>query len=64
MRVEQSILDEETSLFSVHSPVAPVAIGLLIGMWQRAHGMVGEVNVELGSDSLLVRISPRRVDYS
>ena len=64
VRVEQSILDEETSLFSVHSPVAPVAIGLLIGMWQRAHGMVGEVKVELVSDALLVRISPRRVDYT
>ena len=64
VRVEQSILDEETSLFSVQSPVAPVAIGLLIGMWQRAHGVVGEVKIELATDALLVRISPRRVDYS
>lgn len=64
VRVEQSILDEDFSTFSVRSPVAPVAIGLLIGMWQRAHGMIGEVKIEVVSDSLLVSIFPRRVDYA
>ena len=64
VRVEQSILDTDISVFSVHSPVAPVAIGLLIGMWQRAHGVLGEVKIEVNSDALLVSISPRRVDYA
>ncbi len=64
VRVEKSILDEDISIFSVHSPVAPVAIGLLIGMWHRAHGVFGEVKIEVDSDALLVSISPRRVDYT
>ena len=64
VQVEQSIIDTESSVFSVHSPVAPVAIGLLIGMWQRAHGVIGEVKIEVTSNDLSVSISPRRVDYA
>ena len=64
MKVEQSIIDTDSSIFSVHSPVAPVAIGLLIGTWQRAHGVIGEVKIEIASNDLSVSISPRRVDYA
>ena len=64
VKVQQSIIDSDSSVFSVHSPVAPVAIGLLIGMWQRAHGVNGEVKIEVASKYLQVSISPRRVDYA
>lgn len=64
VRVEQSILaGEEISIFSIKSPVAPVAVGLLVGMWQRAHGAVADVRVEGAVNTVRVYLSFRRVDY-
>lgn len=62
--VEKSILDGDgSSVFSVQSSVAPVTIGLLIGMWQRAHGTIGDAKIEVAANSILVHLSLRGVDY-
>lgn len=64
VRVEQSILENhDRSVFIVKSPVAPLAIGQLIGMWQRAHGTIGDVRVEPADDGVRVSLGLRRVEY-
>ncbi|MAF93983.1 hypothetical protein CMO85_04905 [Candidatus Woesearchaeota archaeon] len=64
VRVEKSLLSgDDVSVFDVLSPVAPVAVGLLIGMWQRAHGTVGDVKIEPLSEGLRVSLRLRSVDY-
>jgi len=64
VRVEQSILEgHDSSVFIVKSPVAPLAIGQLIGMWQRAHGAVGDVRIEPAVEGIRVSLNLPRVEY-
>ena len=63
--VEQSILDNQSaSVFKVHSPIAPYACGLLVGMWERAHGQRAVVHVEEERESLRIRMAPPQVNYT
>lgn len=62
--VEESLLDgAKASIFTVRSPVAPFACGLLVGMWQRAHGDRPVVHIEEGEDFLRVSLAPPQVNY-
>ena len=62
--VQESILDGvPRSIFTVHSPITPYSVGVLVGMWQRAHGTPGDVEVTLDGEKCSVSLSPRRVDY-
>ena len=62
--VEESLLDgAKASIFTVRSPIAPFACGLLVGMWQRAHGDRPVVHIEEGDDFLRIYLAPPQVNY-
>ena len=62
--VEESLLDgAKASIFTVRSPIAPFACGLLVGMWQRAHGDRPVVHIEEGDDFLRIHLAPPQVNY-
>lgn len=63
--VEESLLDgAKASIFTVRSPIAPFACGLLVGMWQRAHGDRPVVHIEEGDGFLRIHVAPQNVNYA
>lgn len=63
--VEDFAMDESPTVrMTIRSPVPTFAIGLMVGMWERAHGSPCMCRVEISSDLLTVSLYPRSVDYA
>ena len=63
--VQSSILDGDTSsVFIVQSHVPSLACGLLIGMWERAHGERARVHVSKSENGLVLTLKKPMVDYA
>ena len=48
---------------TLHSPHPGYSLGLIWGMWERAHGSPFRMKVEIGIDALIFSLYPRQMDY-
>lgn len=63
--VQSSILDGDvSSVFLVRSHVPSLACGLLIAMWERAHGERARVHVSKSENELVLTLNKPMVDYA
>ena len=49
---------------TLHSPLPGLTLGLLIAMWERAHGVPCTTDVTFSDDYALISLHPRKVEYS
>lgn len=58
-----SLEDGPSSCMTVHSPLPTFTVGLLVSMWERAHGSPCICDVEIISNLLKIHLRPRSVEY-
>ncbi len=65
VEVEQSIVEGgDQTVFSIHSSIPAFACGVLMGMWERCHGLRCEGRVEIHENKVELFIGKPAVDYS
>ncbi|HJM54952.1 MAG TPA: hypothetical protein QGI72_01755 [Poseidonia sp.] len=62
--IEQFSLEDAPAVrMKIFSPLPTLAVGLILGMWERAHGFPCDYEVQIGSDSVVIFFHPRKVEY-
>jgi hypothetical protein len=62
--VEEFVAGSSPSVrMSLNSPLPGLALGLLISMWERAHGAPCTSEVIFNTESALIYLHPRKVEY-
>jgi len=62
--VEEFVAGSSPSVrMSLNSPLPGLALGLLISMWERAHGAPCSSEVIFNTESALIYLHPRKVEY-
>lgn len=62
--VETTVVDgHDATLFVVQSPVPAMVCGVLMGMWERCHGVRCQTTIDVGSHEVRISLSKIPVDY-